>query len=33
MKDGVLLRQDMISMWKAEVADGVVVVLGIGGWG
>ena len=26
---GVLLSQDMMSMWEAEVADGVCVVLGV----
>ena len=26
---GVLLNRDMVSMWKADVADGVVVVLGV----
>ena len=29
LNEGVLLRQDMTSVWKIEVADGVIVVLGI----
>ena len=28
MNEGVLLRRDMTSVWKTEVADGVVIVLG-----
>ena len=30
MKEGVLLRRDIMSVWKAKVVDGVVVVLGTG---
>ena len=28
LNEGVLLRRDMTSVWKIEVADGVAVVLG-----